>query len=109
MIRGKVGAVVALLVAVGLALSALAGLGSRSAAIPAEGPWLIGLEYPEGGWIACLDDPSLTEGFMTADEPVSAVTVQTVPEATVADVRRVSDCLSRAMTGGSVHIRTAAR
>ncbi len=109
MIRGKVGVIVALLVAVGLALSALAGLGSRSAAIPAEGPWLIGLERPEGGWSACLDDPALTEGFMSADEPVSAVTVQTVPGATVADVRRVADCLSRTMTGGSAHIRTAAR
>jgi len=106
-VRGKVGAVVALLVAVGLALSALAGLGSQPPRIPPEGPWVVALEYPEGAWQGCLEDPSLTDGRMTADLPVTRATARTVPDATAADVRRVVDCLARGMTGGSVHVSTA--
>lgn len=105
-VRGRLGAVVALLVAIGLGLSALAGLGSRPAAIPAEGPWIVTLQYPDGDWSGCLDDPALTEGIMTADLPVSHVSAQTVPEATPVDLRRVLDCLSGAMTGGSVSVST---
>jgi hypothetical protein len=106
-VRGKVGVVVALLVAIGLALSALAGLGSRPLAIPTDGPWLITLGYPEGDWSTCLDDAAITDSIMSADLPTSSVSAQTVPEATAADVRRVVGCLSRSMTGGTVQVTTA--
>ena len=102
--RGKVGIFAALVLAVALALSALAGLGARPAELPEQGPWSIGLAYPEGGWSACLDDPALVDGVMTSDEPVSGVSVSTGPGATRADVQRVLDCLSANMTGGTVHV-----
>jgi hypothetical protein len=103
-IRGKVGVVAALVLAVALALSALAGLGSRPASIPDEGPWGISLSYPEGDWNTCFDDPAMTDGQMTADMPVSRVFVSSAPGASEADVRRVLDCLSARMTGGTVEV-----
>ena len=103
-IRGKVGVVAALVLAVALALSALAGLGSRPAGLPDEGPWGIALSSPEGDWNTCLDDPALTDGQMTADLPVSRVFVSSAPGATKADVERVVDCLSARMTGGTVEV-----
>lgn len=103
-IRGKVGIVAALVLAIALALSALAGLGSRPAGIPEQGPWGISLSYPEGDWSTCVDDPSMTDGQMTADMPVSRVFVSSAPGATEADVQRVLDCLSARMTGGTVEV-----
>lgn len=103
-IRGKVGVVAALVLAVALALSALAGLGTRPTGIPAEGPWAIALSYPEGDWSGCLDDPAMADGLMSSDEPVSRVVVPSAPGATEADVRRVIDCLSAAMTGGTIEV-----
>ena len=70
-IRGKVGVVAALVLAVALALSALAGLGTRPTGIPDEGPWAIALSYPEGDWSSCLDDPAMAEALMSSDLPVS--------------------------------------
>ena len=59
-IRGKVGVVAALVLAVALALSALAGLGTRPQTIPAQGPWAIQLSDPQGAWDVCFDDPAMT-------------------------------------------------
>ncbi|GEK21881.1 hypothetical protein [Cellulomonas xylanilytica] len=101
-IRGKVGVVAALVLAVALALSALAGLGARPTGVPADGPWAVQLTAPEGDWASCLDDP-------VVNAPVageSTVTAVFVAEATEADVQRVLDCLSDAMTGGSVQVGT---
>src|SRR6476661_7310412 len=104
-VRGKVGAVVALLVAVGLALSALAGLTwSRSLDVPADGPWRVVLRHPAGGWGACLDDASIASTGMTDDSPASYVTADVAADATARDVRRVVECLSGAMTGGTVQV-----
>lgn len=103
-IRGKVGVVAALVLAVALALSALAGLGTRPTGIPDEGPWAIALSYPEGDWSGCLDDPAMSEWLMSADAPVSRVVAPSAPGATEADVRRVVECLSAAMTGGTIEV-----
>jgi hypothetical protein len=103
-IRGKVGIVAALVLAVALALSALAGLGSRPIGIPDDGPWGISLSYPEGDWNSCLADAAMTDGQMTADMPTSGVFVSSAPGATRADVQRVLDCLSARMTGGTVEV-----
>ena len=103
-IRGKVGVVAALVLAVALALSALAGLGTRPTGIPADGPWAIALSFPEGDWAGCLDDPAMSEPLMSSDLPVSRVVAASGPGATEADVRRVVDCLSAAMTGGTIEV-----
>ena len=103
-IRGKIGVVAALVLAVALALSALAGLGARPMGIPEEGPWAISLSFPEGDWSSCLDDPAMTETLMSGDAPVSRVVAASAPGATQADVQRVVDCLSAAMTGGTIHV-----
>jgi len=103
-IRGRVGVVAALVLAIALALSALAGLGSRPAGIPDEGPWGISLSSPEGDWSSCLDDPAMTDGLMSSDLPVSRVFVSSAPGATEADVQRILDCLSARMTGGTVQV-----
>jgi hypothetical protein len=106
-IRGKVGVVAALVLAVALALSALAGLGARPTGIPGEGPWVVALTSPEGDWSSCLDDPAMTEPLMSADVPVSRVVAGSAPGATEADVRRVVDCLSAVMTGGTIEVGQA--
>lgn len=108
-IRGRVGIVAALVAAIALALSALAGLATRPVGVPGDGPWVITLSHPDGGWEACLDDPALGEGQMTADLPVSRVSVPSAPAATADDVRRVVGCLSDSMSGGTIEIATAAR
>ena len=101
-IRGKVGVVAALVLAVALALTALAGLGARPQEQPVEGSWAIQLVDPQGDWSACLDDPAI-EGPTTWQ---STVTLVLVPGSTEADVERVTDCLSGAMTGGSIQVGT---
>ncbi|MEZ0446322.1 hypothetical protein [Cellulomonas sp. ICMP 17802] len=104
-VRGRLGAIVALLVAAGLALSALAGLTwRRSLAIPADGPWQVVLRHPAGGWSACLDDASVATTATTDDLPASYVTADLASDATVRDVRRVAECLSGAMTGGTIQV-----
>jgi hypothetical protein len=104
-VRGKLGAVVALFVAIGLALSALAGLSwSRSLDIPADGPWRVVLRHPAGGWSACLDDASIASTATTDDSPASYVTADLASDATPRDVRRVVECLSSVMTGGTVQV-----
>ena len=109
-VRGKVAVVVALVLAVGLVLSALAGLGASGSAptsIPASGPWSISLSHPEGAWDACLNDPAIAEGVMSSDLPVSRVVANSAEDASEADVRRVLDCLSGALTGGTVEVGPA--
>jgi len=101
-IRGKIGVVAALVLAVALALSALAGLGARPQQIPDDGPWAVQLTDPEGDWAPCLDDPVVT-GPTTSGPTVTALFT---PDATEADVQRVLDCLSDAMTGGTVQVGT---
>ena len=101
-IRGKVGVVAALVLAVALALSALAGLGTRPQTIPAQGPWAIQLSDPQGAWDVCFDDPAMTSP--TTWE--STVTAVSAPGATEADVRRVLDCLSGTLTDGTVQVGT---
>jgi len=101
-IRGKIGVVAALVLAVALALSALAGLGTRPAGIPDEGPWAVQLTTPEGDWASCLDDPALTSPT-TWETTVTAVFAT---GATEVDVQRVLDCLDGAMTGGTVQVGT---
>ncbi|WP_315094355.1 hypothetical protein [uncultured Cellulomonas sp.] len=101
-IRGKIGVVAALVLAIALALSALAGLSSRPTGIPADGPWAIVLSAPQGDWATCVDDPAMTE-------PVTregTVMVVSAPAATETDVRRVADCLSATLTGGTVQVGT---
>ena len=41
---------------------------------------------------------------MSSDLPVSRVVAPSAPGATEADVRRVVDCLSGAMTGGTIEV-----
>jgi hypothetical protein len=106
-IRGKIGVVAALVLAVALALSALAGLGARPQGIPDEGPWAIALSHPEGDWSRCLDDPAMTDPLMTSDLPVSRVVAGSAAGATEADVRRVVDCLSATLTGGTIEVSQA--
>jgi len=108
-IRGKVGIVVALALAVALAASMLAGLGSGRAASADDSaePWGIALSYPEGDWSSCLDDPAVLDGLTSADIPVSRVTARSAPGATEADLRRIVDCLSSSMTGGSIDVGTS--
>ena len=101
-IRGKVGVVAALVLAVALALSALAGLGTRPTGIPDDGPWAIQLTDPEGDWDVCFDDPAMT----TPTTWGSTVTAVSAPGATQDDVRRVLDCLSGSMTAGSIQVGT---
>ena len=103
-IRGKIGVVAALVLAVALALSALAGLGTPPVGIPDEGPWAIALSSPEGEWTGCLDDPAMSEPLMSSDLPVSRVVAASAPGATEADVRRVVDCLSASLTGGTIEV-----
>ena len=103
-IRGKIGVVAALVLAVALALSALAGLGARPAGIPDEGPWAIALTSPEGDWAGCLDDPAMAQPLTSSDVPVSRVVAPSAPGATEADVRRVVNCLSAALTGGTIEV-----
>jgi len=101
-IRGKVGVVAALVLAVALALSALAGLGTRPTGIPDDGPWAVQLSEPDGDWDSCLDDPALTSPTTWG----STVTAVFATGATEADVQRVLDCLDDAMTGGTVQVGT---
>jgi hypothetical protein len=101
-IRGKIGVVAALVLAVALALSALAGLGARPSGIPGDGPWAVQLSEPEGDWASCLDDPALA-GPTTYGSTVTAVSAT---GATEVDVQRVLDCLDGAMTGGTVQVGT---
>ena len=101
-IKGNFGVVAALVLAVALALSALAGLGARRTGIPDEGPWAVQLSEPEGDWASCLDDPSLTSPT-TWGSTVTAVFAQGAAEP---DVERVLDCLDDAMTGGTVQVGT---
>ena len=54
-IRGRIGVVAALVLAVALALSALAGLSTRPAGIPGDGPWAVQLSEPEGDWAAVIE------------------------------------------------------
>ena len=103
-IRGKIGVVAALVLAVALALSALAGLGARPREVLGQGPWLIELRDAQGDWQVCFDDPAVTSP--TAGE--STVVVASAPGATEADIQRVLDCLSGALTGGSVQVGTIA-
>ena len=100
-IRGRIGVVAALVLAVALALSALAGLGVRPIGIPEQGPWAVALTSPEGDWARCLDDPAMTEPLRSSDVPVSRVVAVSAPGATQADVHRVVDCLSAVLTGGA--------
>ena len=101
-IRGKVGVVAALVLAVALALSALAGLGARPRGIPSDGPWAILLTAPVGEWSTCVDDPAMTDPITGEDR----VTVVSAPGATEADVRRVVECLSTTLTGGTIEVGT---
>ena len=101
-IRGKIGVVAALVLAVALALSALAGLGTRPTGIPGDGPWAVQLTEPEGDWASCLDDPALTSPTTWG----STVTAAFAEGATEPDVQRVLDCLDSVMTGGPVQVGT---
>jgi hypothetical protein len=46
----------------------------------------------------------MTDGLMSSDDPVSRVVVSSAPGATEADVRRVLDCLSARMSGGTIEV-----
>lgn len=70
--------------------------------------WVVGIGDPRGGWSECFDDDAVAESLMTADLPTSGASATFRAAASEEDVRRVLDCLDRALTEGTVSVTTRA-
>lgn len=91
-----------------VALVLLAGCGPDvPGEVPARGDgevWVVSLDHPEGDWAVCLTDEAVADSVMTADVPTSAASATFGASAGEEDVRRVLDCLDRALTGGDAGV-----
>jgi hypothetical protein len=70
--------------------------------VEGDGPWTIGVEGEIGKIEDCLDDPSVSDGLVSADMPPSHASVRLASNATSEDVTRILRCIEERAPSASI-------
>jgi hypothetical protein len=101
---GRGGAVAAaVLLAGGIGLGFVAS-GSRTVAIPDDGPWTVGISTDPGPAWHCAQDEAVETSFMTASMPSTGGSFVLRADASRADVERVVACVTERITADRVGV-----